>query len=245
MSVNNEPNIELSDILNTVKKQSTYEIIIEQLQELIFSGAVKPGQKLPGERVLSEKLGSSRNSVRLAIKLLEFMNLLEVRPGSGVYVTSKEKFERASINYNWRSLIKQHPLMELIEARKCFEPFMAELAAQNATKTEIEEMEKDLENMEADINSGKGIINQATKFHELIFKASKNIILNQIGLMLHNLSDESKRISLSKYDNTIQSLNEHKKILEAIKNKNPGLAAKSMTEHLQSVEEHLRDSVAR
>ena len=245
MSADNESNVELIDIINIVRKQSTYEIIIEQLQELIFSGALKPGQKLPGERILSKKLGSSRNSVRLAIKLLEFMNLLEVRPGSGVYVTSTEKFKRASINYNWSSLIKQHPLMELIEARRCFEPFMVALAAENATKSEIEEMEKNLEKMEADIKNGKGIIDQATKFHELIFKASKNIILNQIGLMLHNLSDESKRISLSKQDHAIQSLKDHRQIMEAIKNKNPDLAAKKMEEHLLSVEEHLRDSVAK
>lgn len=243
MSNRNDSDFEITDKLNMVKKQSTYEIIIEQLQELIMSGTLKPGQKLPGERVLSEKFGSSRNSVRLALKLLEFMNLLEVRPGSGVYISSSKNLSDASINLNWKNIAKHHPLMDLIETRKCFEPFVAALAAENATESEIEEMEENLEIMENGIKINKEVITQAARFHELIYKSSKNIILNQIGHMLHNLSDESKKISLRKYEHTIQSLEEHKKIIFSIKERDPNLASESMRDHLLSVEEHLKNTV--
>lgn len=243
MPKDHKSNLKITDKLNIVKKQNTYEIIVEQIEELILSGELKPGEKLPGERVLSTKLGSSRTSVRLAIKLLEFMNLLEVRPGSGVYVVPKDILEKATINNKIQNLIVQHPLMDLIEARKCFEPFMAALAAENSTAEEIAEMENNLESMEKRIEKGEEIIKQAVTFHELIYKASKNIILNQIGLIIHNLSDESKRVTLLKYEHTVQSLNGHKKILSAIKAHDSNLASEYMLEHLTGVEKHLKINV--
>ena len=230
---------DLSDKLTVIRKQNTYEIIIDQLKSLILSGELKPGQKLPGERSLSEKFGASRNSVRLALKLLEFIDLLEIRPGSGVYVSPRSMNNQIYNNAQWRSLLKQHPLKDLIEARKCFEPYIASLAAKNAEEKEITEMEEDLSSMEEAINSRKKVINQAARFHELLVGACKNIILTQIGMMLNDLGNESKRVSLIKQEHTKQSLIEHREILAAVKAGDSEAASRAMMNHLSSVEEHL------
>ena len=230
---------DLTDKLTAIRKQNTYEIIIDQLKSLILSGELKPGQKLPGERSLSEKFGASRNSVRLALKLLEFIDLLEIRPGSGVYVSSKPLKGQMYNSAQWMSLLKQHPLKDLIEARKCFEPYIASLAAKNAEESEIAEMEEDLASMEAAVNSRKKAIHQAARFHELLVGACKNIILTQIGMMLNDLGNESKRVSLIKQENTKQSLEEHREILAAVRAGDSEAASEAMLKHLSSVEKHL------
>ena len=233
---------ELMEKINTVRKKNTYEIIIEQLKELIITGDLKPGQKLPGERDLAKVLGASRNSLRLALKVLEFMRLIEIRHGLGVYVATKEDLNKAILNFNWFELSAHHPLLDLLEARKCFEPFMTALCAQNATESQIEEMEKDLQTMEECAKRNELGVEQASIFHTIILNASGNFILLQIGTMLRNLMDESKRVSLSKLEYTRQSLDEHRGILEAIKNRDPETAAAHMLSHLESVQRHLEET---
>jgi len=229
---------DVTDKLTAVRRQNTHEIIIKQLKDLILSGELKPGQKLPGERALSEKFGASRNSVRLALKLLEFINLLEIRPGSGVYVTCRSDVDDI-FGSDQLLLLKRHPLMDLIEARKCFEPYIAALAARNATDQKIVEMEIDLNSMEKAIRESKHAFNQAARFHELLLESCNNIILKKIGRMLQKLSDESKRVSLLKNEHLQQSLIEHREILKAIKAGDPKAASRAMEKHLESVETHL------
>ena len=230
----------LTDRLKIVSKKNTYEIVLEQLKSLIISGDIRPGEKLPGERVLADKFKVSRTSVRMALKLLEFMNLVEIRHGSGIVVTSQQVLNKASIHFEWMEILKQHPLMDLIEARKGFEPYMAELAAKNATEEDIIAMEMDLKDMESTIKSKDHGIKQASFFHELIFRSSKNIILNQIGLMLKNLMNESKKVSMTRRASASQSLREHREIFDAIKQHNQELANKKMYQHLINVEKNLK-----
>ena len=230
----------LTDKLKIVSRKNTYEIVLEQLKNLIISGDIPPGQKLPGERILADKFKVSRTSVRIALKLLEFMNLVEIRHGSGIVVTSQQVLYKASIHFEWMEILKQHPLMDLIEARKGFEPYMAELAAKNATKEKIIAIENYLKDMELSINNKNNGIKQASSFHELIFKASNNIILNQIGLMLNSLMYESKKVSMTRKTGISQSLKEHREIFDAIKQHNPKLANEKMYQHLINVEKNLK-----
>jgi GntR family transcriptional regulator, transcriptional repressor for pyruvate dehydrogenase complex len=233
---------ELMNKINAVRKKNTYEIIIEQLKDLIITGELKPGQKLPGERDLAKVLGASRNSLRLALKVLEFMRLIEIRHGLGVYVAAKEDLNEAILNFHWFEMSAHHPLLELLEARKCFEPFMTALCARNATESQIAEMEKDLQTMEECLERKELGVEQASIFHTIILNSAGNFILLQIGTMLRNLMDESKRVSLSNLEYTRQSLDEHRGILEAVKNKDPETAAARMLAHLESVQQHLEST---
>ncbi len=234
--------IGFTDKINPIHKTNVHEMILEQLEKLILSGDLKPGEKLPGERSLSEKFGASRNSVRVALKLLEFMNLLEVRPGSGVYVASSPNVRQAAIKSHWTELVKQHPLIDLIEARQSLEPAVAGLAAQNATEEEIIKMDAELSSNEEELSKKGLAAKHASRFHELLFGSTHNIILEHIGAMLQSLAAESKKVSLSSNKNIRQSLTEHREILEAVKNRDSELAAHRMKEHLTGVQRHLREA---
>lgn len=236
------PSFDVTDKINTVQRKNTYEIIIEQLKDLIISGDLKPGQKLPGERSLAKKFGASRNSLRLALKVLEFMHLVEIRHGLGVFVSSEDTVSHAILNLSWLDQSGQHPLMDLIEARKCFEPFMAALCAKNAADSDIQEMERDLDSMEKSLQRKQHGVEQASVFHELIYDSTQNFVLRQIGIMLQNLMDESKKFSLTRLEHTSQSLKDHREILAAIKNRDPAESSAKMLKHLESVQKHLEKS---
>ncbi len=242
MSNESSGDFDSTEKINAVRKQNTFEIILDQLKELIISGEFQPGQKLPGERILAKKFGASRNSLRLALKVLEFMHLVEIRHGLGVFIASSENIERAVLNLNWFEAMHQNPLMDLIEARKCFEPFMASLCAQRASESNIAELEKDLKLMEEGLEKKEHGREPATMFHETILSSSDNFILRQISLTLKNLMSESKKISLSKLEHSRQSLKEHREILDAIIERDPEKARTLMLKHLESVEEHLNKS---
>jgi GntR family transcriptional repressor for pyruvate dehydrogenase complex len=242
MAENVDSSFNVADKISTVHRKNTYEIIIEQVKDLILSGDLKPGQKLPGERILAKKFGASRNSLRLALKVLEFMHLVEIRHGIGVFVSSKDVVNHAILNLNWLDQSRQHPLMDLIEARKCFEPFMTALCAKNASESDIREMENDLDSMEKSLRRKQHGVEQASVFHKLILDSAQNFVLRQIGLMLQSLMDESKKVSLSRLEYTSQSLLEHREILEAIQNRDPAEASAKMLKHLESVQKHLEKS---
>ena len=170
------------------------------------------------------------------------MQMIEIRHGLGVYVASEDNLKTAVLKISWSDYSANHPLMDLLEARKCIEPFMAALCAQNAAASQVQEMENDLRTMEKCLVRRELGVEQASIFHKIILNASGNFVLLQIGTMLEHLMDESKRVSLSKPEYSNQSLNEHRKILEAIKSKDSEAAAKHMLAHLESVENHLRNT---
>ncbi|RKX86747.1 MAG: hypothetical protein DRP57_00790 [Spirochaetes bacterium] len=227
--------------LKKIYKKSAYEMILEQLKELIINGDFSPGQKLPGERILSQRFQSSRTSVRIALKLLEFMKLIEIKPGKGIFVVSNNTSIGHYPQFEWLHKLKQHPLMDLIEARKGIEPYMAELAAEHATVEDINKMEKELESMKLSIKNQKYGIEEASCFHELIFSASGNLILCQIGKSLKSLMYESKKISMTEGNRASQSLKEHQNILYAVKKHDKNLARQTMLKHLNNVEKNLKN----
>ena len=112
----------------TVERQGVVALVIEQIRGLIASGALQPGQCLPGERDLSKLFGVSRPSVREAIRALGFMGILEIRQGSGTCVASTNS---ESIGHALSSLVRvsREALTDLMEVRIWLEVGAVELAA--------------------------------------------------------------------------------------------------------------------
>lgn len=226
--------------LTVVQKSKTYEIVLEQIRNLIISGDILPGEKLPGERDLSKRLNVSRASVRIAIKLLEFMDLVEVRPGSGIFVANSQPNQRLMSKFEELEISQQHPLLDLIEARKDIEPYMAGIAAERASEKDIDSMQKVLNEMETAVQRGTQWIDRASQFHLLISQATHNIILYRIGALLQDLMNESKEISLREKKRASQSVKEHQALLKAIQAHNSDLAKEKMKIHLSNVEKLLK-----
>src|SRR5208337_3748444 len=130
----------MSRMLKAVEKKRVYEDIVKQIQDLIEEGRMKKGDQLPTERELTETFKVSRASVREAIRTLESMRLVESRQGNGTYVIASS--EESLVQPLAAALFhEKDDLIDIFYIRRCIEPNMAQLAAQNATAEELRELE--------------------------------------------------------------------------------------------------------
>src|SRR5919204_2797634 len=163
-----------------------YEEIVRQIKSMIAEGRLKSGDQLPPERDLAEKFVVSRTSVREALRALESLGLVEIRPGEGTFV------RQVSID----SLVEPLALLmvsqregigELFEARRLLEPSLAALAAARATPEEMQEMERILDEQAKEIAAGRTGLAQDAQFHAAIGAAAHNRAITRIAHALMDL----------------------------------------------------------
>jgi GntR family transcriptional regulator, uxu operon transcriptional repressor len=154
--------------LQHVEPRRLYRQIADQIAGLIASGEFKPGSRLPAERELATKLGVSRASVREAIISLEIGGLVEVRIGTGIFVTTSA----ASAGARDRD-VGPGPF-ELLSARKLIEGEIAALAAMNASEHDIEGLQQNVKRMESNVDNFRVREDSDRDFHLRLAKASGN-----------------------------------------------------------------------
>ena len=213
---------------NTLVEKTSKEII-----KLINEGNYKSGMKLPNEYELSDQLGVSRNTVREAIKALVSRNILEIRRGSGTFVSKKMGVSDDPLGL---SFVKdRHKLaLDLMDVRIMIEPQIAMLAAQNAEPEDIKKLETLLNEFEEMILSGENHLEKDIEFHALIAKCSKNLVVSNLIPIIN----ESLIIFFNVFKNMDietsgkRTIKIHRDIFEAIKNKKPYEAHEVMSFHL-------------
>src|SRR5579872_2452347 len=159
--------------LGTVRKVGLTGQLIEKLKSLILKGVLSPGQRLPSERQLAELLSVSRPSLRQALKTLQVMGVLEIRQGSGNYLSQAAE---QILKVPSRELIPLRGLTqaELFELRRAVEAEAAAAAAERATSGELHVIRTELEAMEASCNDRDAYARHDLAFHRAIARASSN-----------------------------------------------------------------------
>lgn len=222
-------------LVDVVDENGSYKEIFNQICTLVANGTLKPGQQLPGERVLAERFGVGRASIRTALKFLEFIGLVNSRVGKGVFVSSNSRDLAAHYLIDVLDSMRNDPFRNLFEARLAVETAMTELAARNAQPENLELMKQSLLKQRERVQTGRQDVKDIDDFHELIYKASKNMVMHRICIMLSLLMHESRKITQAIPGRAERSLKEHEAIYEAIASKNAPLAAKLMRSHLNEI----------
>ena len=213
---------------------------IAQIKAMIVSGELQPGDRLPPEKELAERLGLSRSSMREAIKALEVIRVLDVRRGDGTYVTSLEpKLLLEAISF----AIDMHDdvsLFEIFEVRRMLESHATGLAALLATADDIAALRAESSAV-ANSNSVEELVEHDVRFHKLISELSGNRYLSSLidGLTSHTVRARVWRV-LTQENAVDRTLAEHEMIIDAIEAHNPELATATATVHVAGVEEWLR-----
>ena len=213
-----------------------YEIIIERVKNMILEGKLKVGDKLPSERELAEMFQVSRVPVREALKIMEFMEIIQYIPGDGIYlkyVDINDILSKIDFMFETSSDI----ISDLYEARQAIELKAVELAALKRTDADLRTMDKFIREMEEDIDNGGDGIKAATSFHTTICKASKNKVIARINDLLVSLTEISREKSLKRNGLSPVALFFHKQILEMIKIQNVDGARNMMKAHLENTEQ--------
>ena len=214
-----------------IKKESTLEVIVQQIKNQIKKGILKPGEKLPSERKLADLLGVSRASVREAIQALAFSGYLEVIQGKGTYILEiASKYDEI---VNFFSGLSDYSLDYLMEARIMLEGEFARLAALNASQKEIDVIERVFNEIASskDLNT---FFVKDLEFHLTIAKATHNPIMNGlmkiIGEMLYKETQKIIEGSNDTRENTIETT---RGLVQAIKKRNAEQAKELMIKHIK------------
>ena len=212
---------------------------IEKIKDMIVSGALQPGQRLPKEADLATDLGLSRNSLREAVKALSLMNILDVRQGDGTYVTSLESpllLEAMSFIVDFH---RDDQVLQFLAVRRILEPAAAALAAHSAAPEQLAELRTVLES--AKLGDGiEKIIAADMEFHRGISLATGNQVLCSL---LESLSTPTMRArvwrGLTEPAALERTLAEHASILEALEARDAEAARAWSTVHIANVERWL------
>lgn len=208
-----------------------YEQLERLLREYVREQGLKPGDRLPSERALSAALKVSRVSLRQATVSLEVQGLLEVRHGGGIYVRSLNvEPERLKT-----MLTRRRHLPDVLEAREAIECMLARLAAQRRTDADLDAIDAALRAMAAERAAGE-IANAADqRFHTAIAQAAGNKLLLDVMAAFQDAIQETRLESLSEPGRPPRSLEEHRRIAEAIRQQDPRRAEAAMRRHLKVV----------
>lgn len=226
-----------------VKSPKVYEIIFNQIKESFISGELKPGDKLPPERELSNRFKVSRTSIREALRVLEINGVIEVRPGDGTFIRKSDV--QSLIEQLSASIIKAEDNMvyEMLEVRRVIETECAFLAAQRANSLDLQNILKALEEMARSEHDEELGLRADLHFHYSIAQATNNSIF--AGLV-HTLSDQMKdtiratrRHRFAKPGHFQETLQEHKEIFHSIALKEADKAKQLMDAHIIRIREQM------
>lgn len=222
--------------LEILTKSETSDIqkeIISKIRDLINFKNLEPGDKLPSERMLSDKFGVSRSNVREAIQKLEFYGLLKSIPQSGTFIAN---IGVIAINGMIDDMIRldEPDFKSLVETRILLELKTVRLAALRRTEEDLEEIKVAMDAFKDKLINNKTAIEEDLLFHLAIAKASHNSSLNNFMLIItpEIIINFEKNLVCSPEVETSR-IKEHEAIFEAIKNQKPQLAKEKMKEHFK------------
>lgn len=191
--------------------------VFHTIRENILSGKYATDEELK-EKTIGEELGVSRTPVREALRQLELEGLVTIIPNKGAYVVG----------------ISQKDIRDIYEIRSRLEGLCARWAAQNITKAQLDELEENI--YLSDFHSAKGnseqVVELDNRFHEILYNASGSKELRHVLLDFHHYVQRVRKITLAVPSRAIGSNDEHRKIVEALKEHDADQAEKLANEHM-------------
>lgn len=213
---------------------------IQTIRELIISGELGPGQRLPAEAELAQRLQVSRNSLREAVRALCEARVLEIRRGDGTYVSSLEPATLLGGLGFLSELMTENTVLELFEIRRLVEPQATGLAATRITDHDIEEITENLNRMRASA-SVEELIGFDYEFHGRIMRVTGN---ETLCTLMDVLSSRALRARIWRGidQGGVMSftLEQHIRIVEALSARDAALAVAASTVHVSESERWLR-----
>jgi GntR family transcriptional repressor for pyruvate dehydrogenase complex len=216
---------------------------IEKIKAMIVTGELGPGDRLPKENDLAERLGLSRNSLREAVKALSLIRVLDVRQGDGTYVTSLEPnllLDAMSFVVDFH---RDDTVLEFLEVRRILEPAATAMAAAHMPDDGIVDLRKVLDQLD-DAPTIEALVANDLEFHRRIALGSGNTVLCSL---LDGLSGPTTRAriwrGLTQEGAVDKTREQHSAICDAIEARQPEVARAWATVHIAGVEQWLRSTL--
>jgi GntR family transcriptional regulator, transcriptional repressor for pyruvate dehydrogenase complex len=224
-------------IYKAIRTSRLYEQIVQQIEQSILKGALKPGDQLPAERELAQRFGVSRTAVREAVKALREKGLVEAYSGRGTFITDgTSQVIRQSLDLMTR-IGQQEGSVHLSELRQMLEPQIAVLAATRIEEQLLATMREAVVVMDRSLHDPDAYIEADLDFHLALAEAVGNpLILSLLDSIVGLLREQRRRI-FDVDGGPERGQFHHKRILEAIEQRDPEKTRAAMRDHLQQVRE--------
>jgi len=222
-----------------VENKKVYQQLVDQIQNMIFDGSLKAGDKLPAERDMVKLFQVSRTSVREAVRALEILGLVECRQGDGNFIRKEFDtglFEPLSIMFK----LHNGNALELFKVRKMLETEAVSLAVEQISDQQRDELKSIMEKL-AKAKTEDEKVKLDAEFHFKIIEASNNYLLkcfyNAVSSIMKSFISDARKIFLkAEKMNKLSEL--HKDIYEAIVSGDPEQAKESIRKHFDFVIEN-------
>jgi GntR family transcriptional regulator, transcriptional repressor for pyruvate dehydrogenase complex len=204
----------------------------DRILEMVVSGGLSPGERLPPERELCARLNVSRTVVREALNLLEARGLISIEHGRGAVVSGgNTDAVRDTLGLILR--VRPKALWEVLEMRRILEVEISGLAAERATEEDIAAMRVQLERMATSIDAPEGYAEADAAFHVLFARATHNGVLLTMLEPIVDLLRASRRVSAARRPGSaLRALGEHEEILRCVEAGDAERARREMRAHL-------------
>jgi len=221
------------------EKTSLSQQVVARVLELVRTGNLRAGDRLPPERELSEIFRISRPSLREALRALSILGVIEARHGGGAYVTDLEPRTLLAPLDFFLSLLQSN-FDDAFECRRIIETEITRKAAANATPDDIAELQAMIAAHATIAGDPIGFRILDSRFHEKLSAIAGNAILQRIADALYNLGLDIRRRATADLNLIAQSTADHTRIVDAVARHDQQAAADAMREHLVHIEESTR-----
>ena len=220
--------------MKAIEKVSITDLAVKEIEGMCFSNKIAVGDKLPTEKELCDTLNISRSTVREALRVLQAMGIVEMRPGKGAYLKTKNcRDDHSSITHWFRAHKIQ--LQDFLEIRLALEPLAARLAVERGTEEEVNEIEEIFSSFE-EAQKKHDVVNLAISdeaLHGAIAKATHNTLLIIVNNKIADAFAEFRTKSFADSRTAGNALEPHRSIVRAILSRDAEEAERQMKQHIE------------
>ncbi|MHB8157443.1 MAG: FadR/GntR family transcriptional regulator [Desulfocucumaceae bacterium] len=230
--------------LKQLKKRSLYEDIAKQILNLIIEGKYGEGDRLSGEREMAETLGVNRGTLREALRVMEFMRIIEKRVGEGIFVIADHKnlgLETVIFRFMSEDGLDAESLAGAHEAVVITEGVIAELAAQRITAEKLDGLKKLHRQLEEAVASGEHFTSLDKEFHLSLGRASNSPVLMSISSTMWVIVERYAIILYGLKENREKCIEDHLKIINALESGQHKQCRRLTSDHFQWARQTLFD----
>jgi GntR family transcriptional repressor for pyruvate dehydrogenase complex len=226
--------------LEPIHRETVMAMVARRIEQLVRSGDLRAGDRLPAEPDLAQMLCVSRGSLREALKGLMYLGLIKSRAGDGTYIQSSLS-RVLNQHFQWMILLEEVKHLEIYELRKIIEPSAAALAAGRATRDDVERLEAALNGMAQARGNPELFHTFDIQFHDAFAQASGNVAIQTTMRMLYHATSEARKAVLPFIDDWDKHWRRHERVFTFVRDHKPALARKAVLEDLQYAESLLRE----
>jgi len=225
-----------------IERETVIEMVARRIEDLVRSGELGRGSRLPSEPRLAEMLQISRTALREALKGMVFLGLLKARPGDGTYL-QPSLTSMANRHLQWMLLLQEIKYLEIYELREILEPAAAALAARRVTRDDLEQMQSALDGMKLARLEPEEFIRHEMEFHNVIMRASKNAAIQSVMQMMYGALSEGRHRVMPLVRDLSEHCTRHERIFLQIAQRDAAGARRAVIADLKYAESLLQQNL--